>query len=251
MADQPPVEITEPKPATPSEDQPAANTEPKPAAIADQPPVEITEPKPATPSEDKPAANTEPKPAAVVDQPPVEITEPKPAAKSEDKPAAKAPAAKKPAEKSEDKAAAKAPAAKKPAATEAKAKKEKPPAIEKKPFTEFVEQHYVPALKTAFAKQGIDDVDVTFAKQKIPIPSLSQMDDCWQVMGSWQNGQRKFNVYFLDEDIKQQKAFSASANGVKPSTIESFMIDERKVTLDLMVHYTIQRLNAQKWLMWN
>ncbi|WP_424101724.1 DUF2996 domain-containing protein [Moorena producens] len=168
-----------------------------------------------------------------------------------EKPAAKAPAAKKPAEKSEDKAAAKAPAAKAPAATEAKAKKAKPPAVEDKPFTEFVEQHYVPALKTAFAKQGIDDVDVTFAKQKIPIPSLSQMDDCWQVMGSWQNGQRQFNLYFLDEDIKKQKAFSASANGVKPSTIESFMIDERKVTLPLMVHYTIQRLNAQKWLMWN
>ncbi|NEO92347.1 MAG: DUF2996 domain-containing protein [Moorea sp. SIO3G5] len=181
---------------------------------------------------------TEPKPAAIVDQPPGE--------KSEDKPAAKAPAAKKPAAKSEDK-----PAAKKPAATGAKAKKAKPPAIENKPFTEFVEQHYLPALKSAFAKQGIDDVDVTFAKQKIPIPSLSQMDDCWQVMGSWQDGQRQFNLYFLDEDIKKQKAFSASANGVNPSTIESFMIDERKVTLDLMVHYTIQRLNAQKWLMWN
>ncbi|NEQ10233.1 MAG: DUF2996 domain-containing protein, partial [Moorea sp. SIO4E2] len=85
---------------------------------------------------------------------------------SAEKPQAKAPAAKKPAEKSEEKPAAKAPAAKAPAATEAKAKKAKPPAIEKKPFTEFVEQHYVPALKTAFAKQGIDDVDVTFAKQK-------------------------------------------------------------------------------------
>ncbi|AOX04111.1 hypothetical protein BJP34_03615 [Moorena producens PAL-8-15-08-1] len=191
---------------------------------------------PAAKSEDKPAAKA---PAAK-----------KPAGKSEDKPAAKAPAAKKPAEKSEDKPAAKAPAAKKPAAG-AKAKKAKPPAVEDKPFTEFVEQHYVPALKTAFAKQGIDDVDVTFAKQKIPIPSLSQMDDCWQVMGSWQNGQRQFNLYFLDEDIKKQKAFSSSANGVQPSTIESFMIDERKVTLPLMVHYTIQRLNAQKWLMWN
>jgi hypothetical protein len=26
------------------------------------------------------------------------------------------------------------------------------------------------------------------------------------------------------------------------------MIDERKVTLDLIVFYTMQRLNAQKWL---
>ncbi|NEP52348.1 MAG: DUF2996 domain-containing protein [Moorea sp. SIO3C2] len=250
-----PARPSEDQPAAKSEDQPAANTEPKPAAIVDQPPVEITEPLPAAKSEDKPQAKAPAakKPAAKSEDKP-QAKAPaakKPAAKSEDKPQAKAPAAKKPAEKSEDKPAAKAPAAKAPAATEAKAKKAKPPAIEKKPFTEFVEQHYVPALKTAFAKQGIDDVDVTFAKQKIPIPSLSQMDDCWQVMGSWQNGQRKFNVYFLDEDIKKQKAFSASANGVNPSTIESFMIDERRVTLDLMVHYTIQRLNAQKWLMWN
>jgi hypothetical protein len=26
------------------------------------------------------------------------------------------------------------------------------------------------------------------------------------------------------------------------------MIDERRVTLDLMVFYTVQRLNGQKWL---
>ncbi|NES81812.1 MAG: DUF2996 domain-containing protein, partial [Moorea sp. SIO2B7] len=45
-----------------------------------------------------------------------------------------------------------------------------------------------------------------------------------------------------------KKAFSYATNGAKPSTIESFMIDERKVTLDLMVMYTIQRLNSQKWL---
>jgi len=139
----------------------------------------------------------------------------------------------------------------KPAAKEAKAKKAKPPAVENKPFNEFIEQHYLPALKTAFAKQGISDVDVAFVKEKIQIPGMSPTDDCWQVKGNWSQGQRQFNVYFPDEDIKKRKAFSSSANGVKPSTIESFMIDERKVTLDLMVFYVIQRLNAQKWLAWN
>ncbi len=153
-------------------------------------------------------------------------------------------------EQADKKPAANKPAAKaagdKPAA--AKAKKEKAPAVEDKPFTEFIEQEYVPALKKALAKEGIGDVELTFIKDKIQISGLSQTDACWQVAGSWKDGQRQFNVYFPDEDISKQKAFSWSTNGAKPSTLESFMIDERRVTLDLIVFYTIQRLNAQKWL---
>lgn len=154
-------------------------------------------------------------------------------------------------EEVEKKPAAKKPAAKaageKPAAG-AKAKKEKPPAVEDKPFNEFIEQEYLPALKNAFAEQGVNNVDLAFVKDKIQIPGLNQNGDCWQVRGSWQQGMRQFNVYFPDGDINKQKAFSWSTNGAQPSTLESFMIDERKVTLDLMVFYTIQRLNAQKWL---
>jgi Protein of unknown function (DUF2996) len=149
-------------------------------------------------------------------------------------------------------AEAKKPAAKpsgdKPAA---KAKKEKPPAVEDKPFPEFIEQEYLPALKSAFAKEGISDVEVTFVKDTIKIPGLSKGETCWQVAGSWKNGQRQFNVYFPEQDISKQKVFSLSANGAKPSILESFMIDERKVTLDLIVFYTMQRLNAEKWLAWN
>lgn len=148
-------------------------------------------------------------------------------------------------------AKAEKPNAAKSADKPAKAKKEKPPAPEDKPFNEFIEQEYLPALKTAFAGQGVEDMEVSFAKQKIPIPGLSNTDDCWQVIGSWKNGQRQFNVYFPDEDISKQKAFSCVTSGGKPSTLESFMIDERKVTLDLIVFYTIQRLNAQKWLLRN
>ena len=33
-----------------------------------------------------------------------------------------------------------------------------------------------------------------------------------------------------------------------PATIEPFLLDERKITLDLLVFGVIQRLNAQKWL---
>jgi Protein of unknown function (DUF2996) len=139
----------------------------------------------------------------------------------------------------------------KAAATEAKEKKAKPPALEDKPFNEFIEQHFNPALEKAFQAQGIDDVKLQLTKQGIPIKAANPSEQCWQVIGKWQNGQRQFNLYFLDENISGQKAFSAATYGNQPSTIESFMIDERKVTLDLMVMYTIQRLNGQKWLFGN
>ncbi len=94
-------------------------------------------------------------------------------------------------------------------------KKEEEPPIEDKPFAEFIEQHYEPALK---------------------------------LCRFWDGGKRRFNVYFLDDDISGQKAFSYTASDSPPSTIESFMIDERKVNLELLVMYTVQRLNGQKWL---
>ena len=148
----------------------------------------------------------------------------------------------------ESKKAAAKPAGDKPPA---KAKKEKPPAVEDKPFPEFIEQEYLPALKTAFAKEGISDVEVAFVKDKIKISGLVKPDTCWQVVGKWKKGQRQFNIYFPEEDISKPKAFSLATNGAKASTLESFMIDERKVTLDLIVFYTMQRLNAEKWLAWN
>ncbi|ACK73332.1 conserved hypothetical protein [Gloeothece citriformis PCC 7424] len=133
----------------------------------------------------------------------------------------------------------------KPAAAK---KKEKEPAIEDKPFTEFMEQHFTPALKQALEREGLKDVDLTFKKDKLPLTGSSSNEECWQVRGSWAKAGRQFNLYFLDEDISGKKAFSCSTGGKKPSIIESFMIDERKVNLDLMVLYTLQRLNGQKWL---
>ena len=135
----------------------------------------------------------------------------------------------------------------KPAA-KAKAKKEKPPKLEDKPFDEFIQQHYLPKLKEAMAEEGIEDVELTFLQQGLQIKGANSNEPCWQVIGKWQNGDRHFNIYFPDEDIKGQKAFSSSTYGNVPSTIESFMIDERRVNLELLVMYTIQRLNAQKWL---
>ena len=133
----------------------------------------------------------------------------------------------------------------KPAA--AKPKKVKPPALEDKPFAEFIQQHFNPALEKALAEKGIADLQLNFTKDKLPIEGVSQ-EECWQIAGNWNQGERQFNLYFLEEKINGAKAFSCATNNSKPSVIESFMIDERKVTLDLMVLYTLQRLNGQKWL---
>jgi Protein of unknown function (DUF2996) len=121
----------------------------------------------------------------------------------------------------EDKAAAKA------------AKKEAKPTVESKPFADFIKQDFIPALEKAFAAQEYQDLELTFNNN--------------QVAGTWDDGQKQFIVYFPDGDIQGRKAFSEASNGIAPSTIESFLIDERKVTLDLLVFGVVQRINAQKW----
>ena len=131
------------------------------------------------------------------------------------------------------------------------AKKKKPPKPEDKPFNEFMEEYYLPGLKKAMAAEGIDELNLEFAKRKLEVMGQSDSDEYWQVQGDWEEageGQRQFNVAFLDEDIKGQKVFTLTSNGAKPSTIEQFMGDERRITAELMVMYTVQRLNGQKWL---
>ncbi|MBE8964760.1 DUF2996 domain-containing protein [Nostocales cyanobacterium LEGE 12452] len=145
------------------------------------------------------------------------------------------------------KPAAASPKGEKPAAAKA-AKKEKAPSVEDKPFVEFIEQDYLPALQKAIAQKGVQDLQVSFTKQKMAITGFESAEECWQIIGSWSEiGKRQFNLYFPDEDIQGKKGFSCN-EGKKPSTLESFLIDERKITLDLLVYGLVQRLDGQKWL---
>lgn len=142
-------------------------------------------------------------------------------------------------------ASAKAPAKSKPAA---KAKKEKPPKVEDKPFDEFIQQHYLPQVTSALKEEGLADIELSFTQKPFEVVGAADSEPYWQVIGQWDSGQRQFQIGFLDEDIKGQKIFSYSDSGAKPSTIEQFMGDERRITLELLVMYTVQRLNGQKWL---
>ena len=132
----------------------------------------------------------------------------------------------------------------------AAAKKEKPPAIEAKPFAEFIQTHYLPSLQENFVKQGLPEVDLKLLNQKIAVVGYDREPECWQIEGKWTipGQKRQFNLYFYDENIQGSRGFSVTDSGKIASTLESFRIDERKVTLDLLILGTLQRLNAQKWL---
>lgn len=216
----------------------------------EQPPSTVEQQAPSVAEENAPSTNSEQAteiPTANALDPAAAKTAEKPeeTADGESEPAQ--PVAKKspPAKAADDKAAAAKAKGDKPAA----AKKEKPPAVEDKPFTEFIEQDYLPALQKALAEQGLQGIDLTLKKQKLPVVGYER-DECWQIVGRWQNGSRQFNLYFSDEDISGAKFFSCN-EGSRPSTLEHFLGDERKMTLSLMVYGIMQRLNGQKWLALN
>ncbi|MDB9528124.1 DUF2996 domain-containing protein [Oscillatoria sp. CS-180] len=139
------------------------------------------------------------------------------------------------------------PAAK--AEPKAKAKKEKPPKIEDKPFGEFMEQHFVPELSKALKEEGWEYVELTFKKAPLAVKGASAEEDYWQVQGDRPiDIDQQFNIVFSKEDIKGPKFFYYTQGNSPSSTVEQFMGDERRITLGLMVLYTVQRLNGQKWL---
>lgn len=157
------------------------------------------------------------------------------------------------AQQVEPKIEEKAPKAAPPGAEKPPAKKEKPPAIEAKPFKVFIEEHYVPGLEAAFESAGIRPVDLQFVKQKVQVVGYDTVPECWQIQGKWDatDESRQFNVYFYTDDIQGQRGFSVTNTASKASTLESFRIDERKVTLDLLLLGVTQRLTAQKWFIRN
>lgn len=130
-----------------------------------------------------------------------------------------------------------------------KAKKEKPPKVEDKPFQEFMEQHFMPALNDALKSDGWDYVELSLINSPLAVKGADRQESFWQLRGE-QKGEvdRHFSIVFTKEDITSPKYFYYSQGDGLSSTIEQFMGDERRITLDLMVLYTLQRLTGQKWL---
>jgi Protein of unknown function (DUF2996) len=137
-----------------------------------------------------------------------------------------------------------------PESAEPAAKKVKAPLVEDKPLPEFMAQDCLPELIKQIEAQGIQGLDLTFKTQKITVRGYESLPECWQIEGKWQARQKahQFNVYFFDADLQGQRGFSVSLGNQTPSTMESFRIDERKMSLNLLISGVLQRLNGQKWL---
>ena len=126
-----------------------------------------------------------------------------------------------------------------PVKTVPQPKKELP--IEKKPFQEFINIHLIPALTEEINQRGLEINNINLENTNRPIAG----DKCW-VINCDIKDTCSFWLSFEKEDISSLKSISLSKPNQKPSIIESFLIDEKRITLKLIISRVMQRLNGQK-----
>ena len=120
-----------------------------------------------------------------------------------------------------------------------KPKKEIP--IEKKPFNEFVNDYLLPAIISEFKERGFEVNEINLKNTSRPITG----DKCWVIYCEIKDI-CNFWLSFEKEDISSLKSISLCKSNQKPSVIESFLIDEKRITLKLIISRILQRLNGQK-----
>ena len=119
----------------------------------------------------------------------------------------------------------------------------KPPKLEDKPFDEFINNHFIPSLKKSIEEKGTIVSDIQLIKGKRPVVGGS----CWMVFCEMSQ-QRKFWLCFNKDMITSDKTILLAESNSEPSIVESFLIDEKKTTLPLLISRVLQRLNGQKWI---
>ena len=120
-----------------------------------------------------------------------------------------------------------------------KPKKELP--IEKKPFQEFVNVHLIPSFIEEINQRGLEINYINLQNTNRPIAG----DKCW-VINCEIKDTCNFWLSFEKDDISSLKSISLSKPNQTPSIIESFLIDEKRITLKLIISRVLQRLNGQK-----
>tara|TARA_Y100001968_G_scaffold314657_1_gene340307 strand:+ start:1493 stop:2044 length:552 start_codon:yes stop_codon:yes gene_type:complete len=119
----------------------------------------------------------------------------------------------------------------------------KPPKVEDKPFREFITKHLVPDLKSSIETKGILVEDIELIEGQRPVVG----GRCWMVFCQISN-QRRFWLCFNKDSITSDKTILLAESNSEPSIVESFLIDEKKTTLPLLISRVLQRLNGQKWI---
>ncbi len=129
---------------------------------------------------------------------------------------------------------------------ESKSKDELPPKPikpEEKPFDEFINLHLIPTLKSSLEELNCSITEIIYKQGQRPVTG----DNSWNIICKFDND-RTFCLSFSKQEIKSEKTIVLSEPGSEPSLLESFLIDEKKTTLSLIVSRILQRLNGQKWL---
>jgi len=126
-----------------------------------------------------------------------------------------------------------------PAKPITKPKKELP--VEKKPFQEFINIHLIPTLTKEINQRGLEINIINLTNTNRPIAG----DKCW-VINCEIKDTCNFWLSFEKDDISSLKSISLSKPNQQPSIIESFLIDEKRITLKLIISRVLQRLNGQK-----
>ncbi|XP_002971726.2 uncharacterized protein LOC9639981 isoform X2 [Selaginella moellendorffii] len=128
------------------------------------------------------------------------------------------------------------PAKEKPEKPAAKPKpKPKKPAA--KTYPALMVEDVAPRLQAKLAKEeNLADVEVCFENDQLR-GSFSKLGIPYT-----------FWAYFPDASLEGARGFSVSAYGSPPSTVEPFLIDEKKLTADLIVYWVHKRLFAQNLL---
>ena len=128
----------------------------------------------------------------------------------------------------------KAPTSKKPV---------KPPKLEDKPFEEFISNYFIPGLKESILNKGQFVNDIILIEGNRPVVG----GKCWMVFCDLADD-RKVWICFDHNKITSNKTILLAESNSEPSIVESFLIDEKKITLALLISRVLQRLNGQKWI---
>ena len=122
-------------------------------------------------------------------------------------------------------------------------KTNKPPKLEDKPFNEFIKSHFIPGLEKSLKEKGTEVNDINLIEGNRPVIG----GKCWMVFCKL-SYDRKFWLCFDKEVITSNKTILLAESNSEPSIVESFLIDEKKTTLPLLISRVLQRLNGQKWI---
>ena len=126
---------------------------------------------------------------------------------------------------------------------DASKKESSKPRVEDKPFKTFINDHFIPLLHESLVSAGQKPTALELKEGQRPVVG----GNCWMVYGQLPQN-RAFWLCFSSETITSMKTIAISEKGSPPSLLESFLIDEKKITLVLLLSRLLQRLNGQKWL---